>query len=219
MKGAKSSVFLLLFLIPGLVAADRPSITSLQQQINELNARLNTVEADLRTKRTLYLKSNGQNVGVLIEIADTLLGVRTSGIYHGLLLEEYLFGVDIQTGELEPFVREFFYLDTVCSGEPYVRVSTPVNYRPGDPLPVETQGRVFPTPLSNDTTPAYQIARDTSAVALTAVAFKSTAGGIGVDRCEEIISPREDVYFPVLPNSKDTGVPQPPLATPITIGY
>lgn len=222
MKTKALTALLVLFFTPSVLFAARPSITGLQQQINELNAKLNTVEAELHNKKTLFLKSNGDNVGVVIEIKDTIIFQLNRGVYHALSLQEYLFAVNIETGELEPILGTtvFYYLDIACSGDPYIRIISPGVYRPGDPLPVDAQGRVFPTPLFDDTTLAYYVAKGTVAVELSPVSRRFLQPNSGQpDRCEETTDIQPSAYFPVLPNTKETGVPQPPLATPITIGY
>ncbi len=176
--------------------------------IVDLLNRVTTLELKLAGQMTVFIKANGQNIGVAVNAESNFADSIES--YIGISFNEYGFDVSAQSGELGQGVLVFDTTD--CSGQAYKSAGSFIGQSP--PF-VENQGVVFASPLPSDPTPVYFIARGTSSTKITTNSFLTDGQG-----CLLMEVPFVDDAYPVAPNDPAiTAVPDTPFQTPITAGF
>ncbi len=179
-----------------------------ETDITDLLNRVATLELKLAGQMTVFIKANGQNIGVAVNAESNLAGSIES--YIGISFNEYGFEVDAQSGELGR--GDLVFNSTDCSGQAYKSAGFFIGQSP--PY-VESQGFVFASPLPGGPTPAYFIARGTFSIKITTNSVLTEGQG-----CSLTEVPFVDEVYPVAPNDPAiTAVPDTPFQTPITAGF
>ena len=187
-------------------------------KIKQLTSRMEVLEAQrvdqlMANPRPVFLKSNGQNIGIVI--GKSINYTALTEHYDALSFKEYFFIVSIQSGSLLG-LHTIYYSGTNCTGQAYI----PVDQLQSSPSPrgiyTKSQGEVFGAKFANDPIQAYYVAQGTESVTVTPVSaadFDTCSGGNFQHQFQQI-----DAY-PAFPNAPEiTGV-ENSYATPIRGGY
>ena len=191
----------------------KTSVDDNDARIKQLITRLELLEAQRVNQRPAFLKSNGQNIGIVIGKSTDYTALTEK--YDTLSFKEYFFVVSAQSGNLLG-LHTIYYSGTNCTGQAYI----PVDQLQSPPSPrgtyTKSQGEVFGARFSSDPVPAYYVAQGTESVSVTPISaadFNTCSGGNFQHKFQQI-----DAY-PAFPNDPDiTGV-ENSYTTPIRAGY
>lgn len=190
----------------------KASVDDNDVRINQMITRLELLEAQRVGQLPVFIKSNGQNIGIVIGKSTNYNAITEQ--YNALSFKEYFFIVSAQSGSLLN-LHTIYYSGANCTGQAYI----PVDQLQSSPSPrgayTEFQGEVFGAKLANDPIPAYYVAQGTESVAVTPISAAGSgtcSGGKFQHKFQQI-----DAY-PAFPNDPDiTGV-ENSYATPIRAG-
>ena len=160
------------------------------------------------THSTLFIKSNGQKIGVLAGMGN-LNG--SSANYQALSFNEYYFEIEQQSGRLDYQVLYFTTSD--CTGQAYLAM----DYNTNDLGPfTESQGRVYSS-VSGYSVPAYYVPRGASTEVKT---VKSEWTDYSQHFVGECISTDEQIaVYAVLPNDPAVTGVKDSYQLPINAGF
>jgi len=194
------------FMHTNIVSAARPSITNLQQQINVLNARMNTLETELETVRPVYVKSNSENIGVLIISTDDSQEPELH--YKVYSSKGYLFTVYDHTGLLRDLVLRFTSYD--CTAPAY-HVVQAIPFGSSPPFTRST-GIVYAAP-PNSLVKAYYEETGVATVMITSNSLLKRDGTCVQENLVQVPA------YPLLPNDPAVTGVQNSYSLPITTGF
>ena len=166
------------------------------------------IENSPTTPSTLFLKSNGQKIGVLVGMGDLDSG--SDAEYQVLSFNEYYFNVEQQSGLLD--YKEIFFTTSDCSGQAYLTMGYTYDLGPF----TESQGRVFSS-MSGYSVPAYYVPRGASTEVKT---VKSEWTDYSQHFVGECISTDEQIaVYSVLPNDPAVTGVKDSYQLPINAGF
>jgi hypothetical protein len=161
------------------------------------------------THSTLFLKSNGQKIGVLVKTEDLRSG--SYAVYSGLSFNEYHFSVRRQSGRLKD--DDLFFTTSDCTGQAYSKMGE----SPDDLGPfTESQGRVFSS-VPGYSVPAYYVPRGTSTEVKTVKSRWTDASQPFVGEC--ISTDEQIAVYAVLPNDPAVTGVKDNFQLPINAGF
>jgi hypothetical protein len=157
---------------------------------------------------TVFIKSNGQKIGVLTEMGD-FLEPEYAG-YWGLSSSEYYFSVRKVSGR--PKTYDIYFTTSDCTGQAYLEMPDNYNFGPF----TESQGLVFSSALGYSV-PAYYVPRGTS----TELKTVKSMWGSPVDPVAGECVPQDEQksVYPILPNDPAVTGVKDSYPLPITAGF
>lgn len=179
------------------IAANASDVLTNSLDISDITTDLGANTAAIAGLASIYVKANGQPIGLFIGSSPTSSAHGYSP-YRVLSDTDYIFHLDVD-GKLGEHQLSYSLPD--CSGEAYADLN----------VDQARQGYVFKSKDPTDLVEAYYVASHTPTEAVLVASIRNDQG------CSNVSSSRGDQ--PVFPNDPAiTGVPNGLFATPITIG-
>lgn len=181
-------------------------------RISQLITKLDQLETQPVGQSSIFLKSNGQNIGIVIGKSTNYTALTEQ--YDTLSFEGYFFIVSAQSGSLVG-LHTIYYSQPNCTGQAYIPVDQLQN--PPSPRGIYTkfQGEVFSNRFASDSIPAYYVAQDTGSVAVTPVSAASLGTCSGGEFQHTF---RQIDAYPASPNDPSVTGVENSYDTPIRAG-